>query len=288
MERLQTRPATLILLAAIALFGLLLYQTHQLQPLEDAALDLLATIQRYVNQAGLRFSEATGSFGELERLRAENERLQAQVSQLAEINQHLAEVEHENALLRQQLQFKQQNPGLTMSVALVALQEKNPPSVIGQEPGNFINSVIISQGADEGIVRGMPVVTASGLVGRVTTTGAHAARVLLITDPSSSVDAVVQTSRATGIVQGVPGGKLVMRYVRQGELLSIGDLVMTSGLSGNFPKGLVIGQIVAIHQRDVDMLQEAEIRPAVDFGRLESVLVIKSFAPLDYSDLLPP
>jgi rod shape-determining protein MreC len=102
--------------------------------------------------------------------------------------------------------------------------------------------------------------------------------VLLIIDPSSSVNAVIQRSRATGVVDGRLSGDLVMRFVPQEDQIAVGDIVLTSGLGGNFPKRLVIGQVTAVRQRDFELFQQAAVRPSVDFNRLEVVMVIKRYA----------
>jgi rod shape-determining protein MreC len=130
----------------------------------------------------------------------------------------------------------------------------------------------------------MPVVTPQGLVGRVTSVGIHWSKVLLIIDPSSSVSAVVQSTRATGVVRGVtgdPNGSLVMKYVPQGEAIKVGDVILTSGLGGNFPKRLVIGEVIKVYKQDIELFQEAVIKPSVDFTRLEFVMVLKNYTPAD-------
>jgi len=129
----------------------------------------------------------------------------------------------------------------------------------------------------------MPAITPAGLVGRVTEVGAHWARVLLLNDASSSVNAVVQSTRATGVVQGQGQGSdlLVMRYLPLGDSVKEDDLILTSGIGGAFPKRLVLGQVIQVRQRDTDLFTEAIIRPSVDFSRLEYVLVMKKFTPAD-------
>jgi rod shape-determining protein MreC len=104
---------------------------------------------------------------------------------------------------------------------------------------------------------------------------------LLIIDPSSSVNAVVQSTRATGVVQGTIGGELLIKYVPQGEAIKTGDLILTSGIGAAFPKRLVIGQVTEVRKRDIELFQEATLKPAVDFTRLEYVLILKKFTPTD-------
>ena len=127
----------------------------------------------------------------------------------------------------------------------------------------------------------MPVVTERGLVGHIHKVGANWAKVLLIIDPSSSVAALVQSSRAPGLVSGRLGQDLVMDYIPQEETVSVGDVILTSGMSGNYPKSLLIGQVLEVEQRDIDPFQRAIVRPSVNFEKLETVLVITTFEPLD-------
>jgi rod shape-determining protein MreC len=127
----------------------------------------------------------------------------------------------------------------------------------------------------------MPVLTAQGLVGRISEVSAGSSKVMLITDSSSSVSALIQRSRATGMVQGYPGGELIMRYIPQGDQVQPGDIVITSGLGANFPKRLVIGQVVSVENADVQMFQEARLVPAVNLHDLEFVLVLLNFSPID-------
>jgi rod shape-determining protein MreC len=184
----------------------------------------------------------------------------------------LREAEIERTELRAQLQFKLANPTYDLLAA----------EVIGHDPSNLLHYLIIDRGAQDGLAVGMPVVTARGLVGRITEVNPHSAQVMLLTDPASSVNALIQRSRATGVVQGQGRGGLTMHFVELGEQIEAGDIVLTSGLGGSFPKRLVIGQVAAVKQHDVEMFQEVYVQSAVQFDRVESVLVVQGFAPIDY------
>jgi rod shape-determining protein MreC len=143
---------------------------------------------------------------------------------------------------------------------------------------------VIDRGGRDGLVDGMTVMTPRGLVGKVVRLGPNAARVLLVTDPSSSVNAMVQRSRAKGVVYGQRGAagstQLVLRFVPQGEEMRVGDRVITSGLGGIFPEGIAIGQVAQVRQQGTDMFQEATVEPLVDFGRMEMVFVITNHVPV--------
>jgi rod shape-determining protein MreC len=129
----------------------------------------------------------------------------------------------------------------------------------------------------------MPVVTRQGLVGRIVQVSASAARVLLVTDPSSAVSARLQTTRVEGSVIGQLSGTLRMTFIPLGQTIQEGDLVITSGLGGNFPPDIVIGQVTSIRQFEFELYQEAEIRSLNNFDTLEFVLVITNFQPVDLS-----
>jgi len=139
----------------------------------------------------------------------------------------------------------------------------------------------IDLGAQQGIERGMPVVTEAGLVGRIDKVYPDSSTVLLLSDASSAVDAMLQrsTSRAVGVVQGIAGGQPVMDYITQDADVSVGDLIITSGLGSAFPKGLVVGQVESVRRKDYEMYQQAVVRPTVKFDQLEIVLVITNFKP---------
>ncbi|NPV66956.1 MAG: rod shape-determining protein MreC [Anaerolineae bacterium] len=154
--------------------------------------------------------------------------------------------------------------------------------VIGRDISAFTRVIFINRGARDGVTEGMPVVTEKGLVGRVTQVSANAAQVLLITDPISAVNARLLNSRAEGSVLGQAGG-LRMTYIDLNATLQEGDTAVTSGLGGNFPEGIIIGQVTSIRQFQFELFQEAEIRSLNDFDRLETVLVITNFQPVDLS-----
>jgi rod shape-determining protein MreC len=282
LRAIRTRSGITAFLISLLVLGILLRSTGTLGPFEDLTYPLFAPLEAALNGIGNGIGNLFGGFQEVNALRAQVQSLQAQLNQLTVDEVRVRELEIENSQLRAQLQYKQANPDYTL-VGGTVLESNNPDlaRVTGQDPTNLVNYVIVDQGRDDGVVVGMPVVTPRGLAGRVTEVGAHWARVLLIVDPSSSVNAVIQSSRATGMIQGEFGGMLTLKYVPQGEGIQVNDLVLTSGIGGSFPKRLVIGQVVAVQKRDTDLFQEATIKPSVDFNQLEFVLIIKQFTPTD-------
>jgi rod shape-determining protein MreC len=275
MKRLQDRPLLFILLLSVIIVGLVLHETGNTQAVENLILGPVTPVQDHLSDLANDFSDLVQTFRDLRELRHRNEELQSLADRLMIENVHLKELESENETLRQLLQFTQANPTYSYKAAEVAGR------VIGQDPSNLLRYIIIDVGTSNGVTKNMPVVTDRGLVGRIVEVSSKSSKVLLITDVSSSVSAVIQSSRATGTVEGKADGGLVMKYIPQPVMVNVGDIILTSGLGATFPKRLVIGQVTAIHKRDIEMFQQAEIKPTVDFDRLEMVLVITNFEPVE-------
>jgi len=171
--------------------------------------------------------------------------------------------------LKQLLQFRQTN-----SPSMIGAE------VIGQDPSSWFKSVTIDKGERDGLKKGMAVISPAGVIGQVLRTAPHYATVLLITDYNSAVDSIVQRTRAKAIVEGKGENRCQLKYLLRTEEVNTGDIVLTSGLSGNFPKGLLIGEIRRVEKKGHGVFQVAELVPSIDLTRLEEVLVITdSFTP---------
>ena len=282
MNETRTRWLIVGVVGALLLLGLALSRLGYLQPARDATRALLAPFQKGLANLGADVSDLVRSVRDLRDLRQRNAQLQAEINRISVENVRLTEVERENQRLRQLLNFTRSNPWYDYKAAAVVGQK------IGEDTSNLLFSIFVDVGARDGVAAGMPVITDRGLVGRVVAVGPNVAEVLLLIDPASTVNARIQNSRVTGIVYGNIDGGLVMERIPQGETVSPGDIVLTSGLGGEFPDKLVIGQVTEVLQRDLDMFQSARIRPTVDFGKLEAVLVITVFTPTNFERELQP
>ena len=159
--------------------------------------------------------------------------------------------------------------------------------MIGRDPSPFLHYVVINRGSNDDIRRGMPVVTNQGLIGRVDAVIADAARVQLITDPASSINVYLQNAGTDAILVGSVTGDVSLDMISQDASVEPGDLILTSGLGGGYPPDLIIGQVLSVRSLDVELFQQAAVQPTVDFSRLEIVLVITNFRPVDISPLVP-
>ncbi len=248
------------------------------RPAKDIFLRVLAPLQKGASYFYSFGADAVEFVQKWRSLKDENERLRKEVAKLTVENIRLKELEAENRTLRRLLNFVGSNPGYEYKTAPVVGR------VFARDPSGFSRYLIVAAGRKDGIAPGMPVVTERGLVGRVSEVYHNTCRVLLIIDPSSSVSAFLQSSRATGMVEGTVDGSLVMRFIPLDAGVSLGDVVLTSGLGGLLPKGLVIGQVIEIEKRDYALFQETRLKPTVDFNNLEYVLIITDFKPLSFSE----
>ena len=148
--------------------------------------------------------------------------------------------------------------------------------VIARDPTNWYHSIVINKGQDDGISVEMGVMTPSGAVGRVVKVQRQLAVVLLIIDRNNAITGLVQRTRDEGIVEGTEKGWAWIKYLPLLSNVKVGDIVVTSGMAGGFPRGLPIGRITRIERREAELFLSAEIQPDTDFGRLEEVLVITS------------
>lgn len=263
------RTVRFLLFALASLGVLVLHEAGTLAPLEQWAANPLTSVQAWLEARTRGVEELVETARDLQTLRRRVEELEKQNAALQIENVRLHEDLADYQALSQLLNFTRENTQL----------QTLPAEVIGRDSNNFLRSIIINKGATDGLTPGMAVVTERGLVGRITAVSPSSAKVMLLTDPASAVNARLQTSRADGIVEGQLTPSLRMRFIPQEEIVQPGEVVLTSGLGGNFPTGLVIGQVIRVERRDVDLFQTAEIHPTVDFNRLEIVLVITNFTP---------
>jgi rod shape-determining protein MreC len=189
-------------------------------------------------------------------LLAENVRLSLE-------NMQLREAAEENRRLRLELEFPQRRPFSNLI----------PAEVIGRDPDQLYDTIVINAGSNAGIETEQPVVTAAGLVGHVIHVGENASTVQLIM--RSRVSSVVQRGRAQGIISWVPGGRFQLRYVDASSIIEPGDRVVTSGLGGRYPKGITVGYVTEVKEQQKDPLFKAVfLQSDVDFWDLEEVFVM--------------
>ncbi|HLV36650.1 MAG TPA: rod shape-determining protein MreC [Spirillospora sp.] len=255
-------------------FGLMiLSQLGVLAPVEHLAAIPLNMISGVFNDVALAAVGGVTDLAELQNLRQRNADLEEALAQFQAELVELREIASDYERLAQLLDY----------TTSVTNQEFVTADVINVDQTGLRRTIVINRGTRDGIRVGMPVVTGQGLVGRVLDVAATASRVLLITDRDSAVSARLQSSRAQGSVRGQLSGNLRMTMIPLGANVQTGDLVITSGLGGNFPPDIVIGVVTSTRQFEFELFQEAEVTSLNNFDTLEFVLVITSFEPVDLS-----
>ncbi|GAB6909847.1 rod shape-determining protein MreC [Desulfosarcina cetonica] len=193
----------------------------------------------------------------------ENQALKKALGESLQKLNRCSETQIANARLRHLLGFKEK-----VSRTMIAAQ------VVGKDPSPWSKTVIVDKGTQDGIRQGFPVVVPEGIVGIVVDASGHFAKVLLLIDPNCAVDALVQRTRARGVVKGGGDGYCLFEYVLRKHEISVGDTVVSSGLDGIFPKGLQVGRISEIVRMNAGIFQKVSVTPDVDFEILEEVFII--------------
>ena len=228
---------------------ILLWLMRPLQIGAQAATGWIKEIdQRYATVAGFR---------------AENERLRKRIQDLEIERSNLLEAGATNRRLQQLLAFRSHLPSGSITA-----------SIIANTASSWFQTCLLDKGSADGVRKGMAVVTPLGVVGQVVSATNHSAKVLLVTDANSGVDVLVQRTRARGIVSGSLENVTIMKYVKRSEDIQEGDRLITSGLDGVFPKGLMVGTAVKVRKQNLGLFQYVEIMPAVISSQTEEVLVV--------------
>jgi rod shape-determining protein MreC len=196
--------------------------------------------------------------------REENRRLRERISLLTRKLEEARVVYEENERLKEFLSFRKTIPYTTV-----------PAQVIGRDPTNWSNSIIINKGISHGVGPDTAIVSARGLVGKVIEAGRYSSKVMLITDPNSRVGSLITRNRQGGILTGRPDGVCKMIYIALESDVSTGDKVITAGLGRAFPKDIIIGEVVKVYKEPGRLYKYAIVKTAEDLSRLEEVLCIR-------------
>jgi rod shape-determining protein MreC len=237
----------------------------------------LVSVQQWFSTRSQAIQEFLAAPRDIVTLRTRNSELEAQVSQLQTQVIDLQQRVNETEILAALVDFSRANPESSYKAA----------SVIGRDPSPFLHYIIINRGSNDGIQRGMPVVTNEGLVGRIDAVIADAARVQLITDPSSSVNIHLKNANTDALLTGSVTGDISLDLISQDAVINSGDLILTSGLGGGFPPDLIVGQVVNVRKLPAELFQQATVQPAVDFNRLQIILIITNFRAINTAPLVP-
>jgi rod shape-determining protein MreC len=234
----------------------------------SAMLSALSPVQGGLTGLSEGASSIVRNYFDLVDVRRENQRLKIQLAQVKGQQSHLTELEIENRHLSELLELKN-------ALGLQAVGA----NVIGSDADGLSRTLVLGQGSNAGLKPGMPVLSNQGVVGKIIATSPGASRVLLINDHNSALDAFDQRTRARGIIAGVVDDGITMKYVDRSQDIKIGDVIVTSGLDGIFPRGLLVGTVKSLSRSGPGLFLGVTIAPAVDFRELEQVLVVTQMPP---------
>ena len=266
------------IIAIMVVIGLIfLALSGILRPILGVVLDPFVSIQRWLSDRYMALYDFFTLPRDVTELLQRNTQLENEVSNLQSQVIQLQEQLRETEVLYSLLDFARARPQDQYIAA----------AVIGQDPSPFLNYVIIDRGSDDGIRYGMPVVTQQGLVGRVDAVTSSAARVQLITDPGSVVNVKFQNKSESAQIQGSVTGEISLELLAQTVAIDAGEILLTSGLGGNYPVDILVGQIVDVEKTANNLFQSAVVQPVVDFNAMRAVLVIVNFERINIQPLLP-
>jgi rod shape-determining protein MreC len=229
---------------------------------ENLVLSVTRPFQQAATGTTRSLREVWDNYVYLVNVERENQRLREEIKWLRQENHRYLEAYLQYQRLQRLLNFREQTP-----LDVIAAE------VIGRNSNSWTEIIYINRGTRDKVAKGLPVVTHDGLVGQVVHAAPTLSQVMLLTDFRSGVDALVQRTRAGGVVAGRGRNVAELKFLPVGADLQTGDRLVSSGMGGVFPKGLIIGEVKDIHRNGRPM-QQVEIQPSVDFSHLEEVLVL--------------
>ncbi|MEN8141710.1 MAG: rod shape-determining protein MreC [Thermodesulfobacteriota bacterium] len=236
---------------------------HRFNAPQKFGLDIIGRGQYVVTRVSGGIKAVWQNYLNLVNTQQENKVLREQLAGSTISNQGYREAMAENTRLRKLLKLKDNLKPPTISA-----------QIIGRDPSIWFRTLTIDQGSSAGIEKGMPVLTVEGVVGQILETSPATSKVLLAIDPNSAVDVLIQKNRAQGILKGTGKQQYELHYILKNVDVEKGDLIVTSGLGGSFPKGVPLGSVSSVVKKRRGMFQEIEIAPTVDFNQLEYLIII--------------
>ncbi|MCU0591819.1 MAG: rod shape-determining protein MreC [Desulfobacterales bacterium] len=233
-----------------------------------AMIAFVAPFQELATRAVKTIQDGWWNYFFLVSVSQENQRLLKELGKSHQKIIQQSELELENQRLRELLGFKRSLPAPAIAA-----------EIIGKDPSAWFKTVIIDKGSSDGLRRGLPAVSSLGVVGQIVEVSGRQSRLMLIIDRNSGADALVQRTRARGVVKGTSRDECYLDYVLHADDVRVGDLVVSSGFDGVYPKGLLIGTVTAVDFKGGDFFKDVQITPAVDFDKLEEVLIILESPP---------
>ncbi|MBN2438385.1 MAG: rod shape-determining protein MreC [Deltaproteobacteria bacterium] len=255
--------AAVLLVLSLAILSYSASRLSETGFLRKTVLEAAAPVEDAVNISLKGLHDAWKRYLFLVGLEDENRRLRKQNAALSDQLNRYREGYIEGIRLRKLLNLAESPPNRTVAAR-----------VVDHSRTSLFKMILINKGTADGLRVGLPVLSEQGVVGRIIETAWHASQVLLLTDENSNIDALIQRSRAQGILQGAGAAGCNLKYVSRVETVQAGDVVLSSGLAGVFPKGLLLGVVTGVSRSGEGLFQKIHVAPAVDFGKVEEVIAL--------------
>jgi len=253
---------TLLILVSFILLALNTRGKRQPQSVEILIATLVSPVQELMTNTERTIVTAWGKYVDLVDVKEENLRLKTEISVIERLRNQLTEIKLKQKRLLALLEIKEKSPH-TMMMA----------KIIGYDSTNWDRAVMIDKGSTDGVTRKMPVVSSSGVVGKIESVYPFSSKVLLVTDIRNAVDAIIQETRSRGVMVGGNRDICEMKYVSLEEKVSAGFHIISSGFGGIYPKGLLLGQVKRVG-KEFGLFQRVYVTPSSDMAHLEEVMVI--------------
>ncbi len=268
-KRLSDRKHIILLVSLVlASFALMTFDIRRSQTptfFETTLMWVVSPVQKLITHSIDALGNAVDNYVLVTEVSDENEKLRKEIDKLIHQNNELTEQLRQKGRISDLMEY-QQKRRLKSIVA----------TVIGRDSTQWARVVFIDKGTQNGIRENLAVVTHAGVVGHVIQAGVNTSKVMLIADGRSAIDTLFGDDRIAGIVVGTGMEFCEMKYVPITADVNVGDQILSSGLGGIYPKGLVVGTVISITKATQGLFQEITIAPSADFGRLEEVLVLMS------------
>jgi len=260
---MKRRSLLIWLVVAIAVIVIFIIPSAISRKSSDFILAITTPVSRVLVSAGRKITNTFSVISEIGNLRKDNQRLTEDLVRAKVDSARLTELEIENNELRKQLEYKEAHPEMKLV----------PTNVVGLDPTNFYDTIVVDKGSNDGITQGIAVISLGVLVGKIDEVWGESSRVLLITSKDSIIQVMLENSRTTGILKGGISG-MTLENIPLDTPIAGGENIITSGLGGKLPKGILIGKAGKEISAKSDIFKAIEVKSPINFFKLESLFIV--------------
>lgn len=270
MKPFKNKLAVTIVVLSVAFLGIIIFSLKSNSSVISSGVgSVISPLQKIIYNANDKLKESFDFFINFSKVKQENEELAAKNAELENKLVEYNRMKDENTTLREMFDYSQANQNYNYLGC----------NIVGYSGGNISNGYVIDKGTNDGVKKDMIVITPQGLVGKVTKSESSYSIVQTILNENIAVSSMVESTReTTGILQGATDNKnknlAVLSNIPIDSEIKEGDVILTSGLGGMYPKEIRIGEVVSVEIDTVGIMKKAVVKPYVDFNKLEGLFVV--------------